>query len=133
MLAARWARAEPGELHLSSAPACRASLVAAAATAASADEFARLPQLLEWQQRGALDLQLFTTRSHGAPAPGVVPQQGRIGQQQLAAALQRLRASHHVEACDVLAFLCGPPAMTDELSAVLQQLGVTHVGTERWW
>lgn len=109
-------------------------------------EFAVLKQLLHWHHRGAVNLQLHTTKVHGAPMmlqqsvrgdqsssslPTVVP--GRINKQHLQAVLQQLRADYgHA---DVLAYVCGPPQMTDEVTTMLVDLGVQpqDVHSERWW
>ncbi|KAF8071156.1 emp24 domain-containing protein [Scenedesmus sp. PABB004] len=106
-------------------------------SASCPQEFALLPQLLDWQRRGALSLSLYTTRAHGPLPPGAagVPHvRGRIAAQHLGSALAALRERAGPGGGDVLAFVCGPPAMSDELCAVLAAEGLPpdSVRTERW-
>jgi NAD(P)H-flavin reductase len=128
---------------------CAAAVVAVtviAHTAAKAEEFALLPRLLNWQQRGLLQLQLHTTRSHDASValqqqhcdsptqqqqPPLDVTQGRVQLTHLQQALQQLQGNGP----DVDAYVCGPPVMTDEVVSLLQQLGMPNssIWTEKWW
>jgi ferredoxin-NADP reductase len=105
-------------------------------SAASPEEYALLPRLLAWQQRGKLRMQLHTTQAHGLGQhlqrqAGLTTQEGRIDAAALAAALQDL----HTKPQDVDAYVCGPPQMTDSVVEWLAQLGVPpdSVHTEKWW
>lgn len=123
-----------------------AAVAVNAYTAAKAEEFALLPRLLGWQQRGLLQLQLHTTRSQNAnmamqqqhcdsptqqQQPPLDATRGRIQLADLQQALQQLQGI-----CpDVDAYVCGPPVMTDEVVSLLQQLGMPSscIRTEKWW
>jgi hypothetical protein len=128
-------------------------------------EFALLKQLLRWQQAGAINMQLHTTRTHGLPAalqeagshqqqqqtasdtaavqgaqlPHVVRE--RIGNSHLRAAVQHLRSGSssgmdvQSTAQDVVAYVSGPPQMSDNVVKILMELGLSpdSVHTERWW
>lgn len=61
--------------------------------------------------------------------------QGRIQQQHLEAAIRQLQRSSAPGGKDVLAYVCGPPQMTDDISQTLLKLGLDQgdVHTERWW
>lgn len=119
--------------------------------AASPEEFALLPRLLDWQQKGFLRLQLHTTQSHDlatylqrnmqqhlqqqhpAAAHQEQPllQQGRIDRAHLHQAVRELQqASQGLDA-----YVCGPPKMTDAIVEQLQQLGLDSscIRTEKWW
>lgn len=120
--------------------------------AASPEEFALLPRLLGWHQRGLLWLQLHTTQSHELdkhiqtaaehqqpqtaqlqrrPPHQLAVQQGRIDFEQLQKALQEL----HKTASNIDAYVCGPPQMTDEVVGSLEKLGLPSscIRTEKWW
>jgi hypothetical protein len=136
--------------------------------AAEPSEFALLKHLLPWQQSGAIDMQLHTTRAHGLPpalqgfcaqqqqqqqqlTPATVagqelrpPQvvQGRIDESHLRAAVQQLsKGSSSSSLGDqsrvqgVVAYVCGPPQMSDDVVKALLGLGLPQgsVHTERWW
>jgi NAD(P)H-flavin reductase len=117
--------------------------------AASPQEFALLPRLLDWQQKGLLQLQLHTTQDYGPipsscqqqadevqqqPGPPVERVTGRIAEVHLQAAMQQLQQGA-ARAQEVDAYVCGPPSMTDEVVGLLQKLGVPSscIRTEKWW
>jgi ring-1,2-phenylacetyl-CoA epoxidase subunit PaaE len=58
---------------------------------------------------------------------------GRIGRQHLQDALAVSASTP--ESPPPHTFVCGPPAMTDELSATITELGVpkSYIHFERWW
>jgi NAD(P)H-flavin reductase len=87
-------------------------------SARNADEFAYLPELRRFARQGALQLELTLTGPHGPWRYG----RGRAG----SAHLQRLAADE-----PTLCFLCGPPAMVDDLSAALVSLGVPAADIRR--
>jgi hypothetical protein len=162
--------AEPLHLH-GCLGACTCTFITPAlvfAAAAEPSEFALLQQLLHWQQAGAIDMQLHTTRTHGLPlalqetraqqqqqlpAPGTAagqdvkpPQvvQGRIAESHLRAAVQQLSKGSGSSSSslglpsrvqDVVAYVCGPPQMSDDVVKTLLGLGLPQgsVHTERWW
>lgn len=122
------------------------------AAAASPDEFALLPRLLQWQQQGALQLQLHTTQSHNElplalqqhmlqQLPQQQPQctmhQGRITKAHMEDALQQLRLAGGCgrSGPGIDAYVCGPPSMTDDVTNILEDLGVPAdcIRTEKWW
>ncbi|WIA32145.1 hypothetical protein OEZ86_002995 [Tetradesmus obliquus] len=80
-------------------------------SAAEPSEFALLKQLLHWQQAGAINMQLHTTRTHGLPP---VMQEAIKQQQQ-----QQLQQQQ----------------MSEDVVQALLRLGLPHksVHTERWW
>jgi ferredoxin-NADP reductase len=105
--------------------------------AASPQEFALLPRLLQWQQEArCLDLQLHTTRQH-APLPAQlqahVVRRHRIGAKDLQAAVAALQAGG--SSPGPVAYVCGPPGMTDDVVQQLVESGVApgDIKTERWW
>ncbi len=57
----------------------------------------------------------------------------RIGREDLVAALRRLTGSEAPRT--VTAFLCGPPGMVDEMSAMLRDLDLlqARIRAEKWW
>jgi ferredoxin-NADP reductase len=82
--------------------------------AAEPSEFALLKQLLQWQQKGAIHMQLHTTRTHGLP-PAL---QDFASQQQQQQQLQGAAAAQHVELPLVVQGRIG----NADLKAALQQL-----------
>lgn len=63
-----------------------------------------------------------------APGPGVSP--GRLTIQEVKAGLERCAGPG-----PAICFLCGPPDMVEQVTAWLQQLGVTqkNIKSELWW
>uniref|UniRef100_A0A383VK06 FAD-binding FR-type domain-containing protein n=1 Tax=Tetradesmus obliquus TaxID=3088 RepID=A0A383VK06_TETOB len=86
-------------------------------SAAEPSEFALLKQLLHWQQAGAINMQLHTTRTHGLPPvlqEAINQQQQHLQQQQL----QRTGAAQGIKLPRVLQGRIG----SSHLAAALKQL-----------
>ena len=69
---------------------------------------------------------------------GAITRDGRIDKKALGRAIDRLRAAAVSEGrsgTDVVAFLCGPPKMSDAMEKTLLKLGLPKrsVRLERWW
>lgn len=69
---------------------------------------------------------------------GAITRDGRIDKKALGRAIDRLRAAAVSEGrsgADVVAFLCGPPKMSDAMEKTLLKLGLPKrsVRLERWW
>ena len=69
---------------------------------------------------------------------GAITRDGRIGKKELGRATGRLHAAAAEEGrsrMDVVAFLCGPPKMSDAMEKTLLKLGLPkqNVRLERWW
>ncbi len=69
---------------------------------------------------------------------GAITRDGRIDKKALERAIDRLRAAAVSEGrsgTDVVAFLCGPPKMSDAMEKTLLKLGLPKrsVRLERWW
>ena len=69
---------------------------------------------------------------------GAITRDGRIDKKALVRAIDRLRAAAVSEGrsgTDVVAFLCGPPKMSDAMEKTLLKLGLPKrsVRLERWW
>ena len=81
------------------------------------------------------ELQVMATRNpwlrcvFTVTQPGAGKWDGRVGR--IDAELLR----EHLPAQDCLYYLCGPPPMQDDLSSILQGLGVapSNIKVERWW
>jgi NAD(P)H-flavin reductase len=93
---------------------------------------------------GKLQIQYFVTRAAADEQvqPGdVAVLRRRISRDDLAAALQRLnqKVSSNLQNVsgvgEVIACLCGPPAMVDDLSQTLRSLHVVeaNIRSEKWW
>ena len=83
---------------------------------------------------GRLEVQLHATRAQQGELKSRVVRTGRrIGVEDVETALQRLTGA--VSAGSVTAFLCGPPGMVDEMSAMLRDLGLVQarIRAEKWW
>jgi ferredoxin-NADP reductase len=90
-------------------------------SARTPDEFAYGPELKRLAQRGLLQL-LMTVTGEASTWSG---ERGRIGLAQLEAALP---------ARDALAFICGPPAMVEDVPPLLLKLGASaaRIRIEEW-
>ena len=69
---------------------------------------------------------------------GAITRDGRIDKKELGRAIDRLHAAAAEEGrsrMDVVAFLCGPPKMSDAMEKTLLKLGLPkqNVRLERWW
>ena len=69
---------------------------------------------------------------------GAITRDGRIDKKELGRAIDRLQAAAAEEGrsrMDVVAFLCGPPKMSDAMEKTLLKLGLPkqNVRLERWW
>jgi ferredoxin-NADP reductase len=86
------------------------------------EEFAFRLELERLARRGLIRLELTVTGEAGSAWRGV---RGRIAREILARALP---------SSDAVCYLCGPPAMVEEVPPLLRQLGVpsSHVRTEEW-
>jgi NAD(P)H-flavin reductase len=86
------------------------------------EEFAFRTELERLARRRLIQLHLTVTGQTSAPWAGI---RGRI-------ALDVLR--HALPAADAVCYLCGPPAMVEDVPPLLRQLGVpsSHVRTEEW-
>lgn len=59
----------------------------------------------------------------------------RIGRDDLELCLSRLSPTAASVGNNLSCYLCGPQHMVDEITTMLQQLGVSHgdINTEKWW
>jgi ferredoxin-NADP reductase len=100
----------------------RAAVVSVLYSARVAEEFAFRDELERLARRGLIQLHLAVT---GQAATGWDGLRGRISKEALARALPSK---------DTVCYLCGPPAMVEDVPPLLRQMGVpsSHVRTEEW-
>ncbi len=91
-------------------------------SARTPDEFAYESELRALAESGQIELRQTVTRSSGDDWTGA---RGRIGRTALA---------ELVHGPDTLCFICGPPALVDEMPKVLGELGVprSRIKLEEW-
>lgn len=106
--------------HLISAES--GTVVSVLYSARSADEFAFRDELERLARRGLIQLHLAVT---GEAAPAWEGIRGRIAKEALERALPSKES---------VCYLCGPPAMVEDVPPLLRQLGVpsSQVRTEEW-
>ena len=87
------------------------------------DEFAYAEEFRAMADAGTIELRLTVTR--GAPADGWTGARGRITRAGLAPLVHDGRT---------LCFVCGPPALVQEMPGTLQSLGVSRerIRVEEW-
>jgi ferredoxin-NADP reductase len=92
-------------------------------SARTPDEFAYESELRELAARRLIELQLCVTRDTADQR--FAGMRGRIGREQLAPM---------VHGRETLCFVCGPPALVQEIPRMLDELGVprTRIRTEEW-